>query len=153
MIDRKERRFVPVLLVMCSAFAAFAQNAADSKQASASDLQKMIDAAKSNSVVQCDPNQQWTLSTPVKIQKPLTLLGLHARLPEKLGSTPLLIVEAKGVTVADFELVGNADSVPQKDRSPLLIIAAGDFRVERGHFINSSKDGVMIDGDGAKQDI
>ena len=143
---------VPILFlsVLCFALGTFAQ---ETNQASVSDLQKMIDAAKSNSIVQCDPNQQWTLSTPVKIRKPLTLLGLRARLPEKLGSTPLVVVEAKGVTIADFELVGNAESVPQKDRAPLLIISAGDFRVERGQFINSSKDGVMIDGDGLKEDI
>src|ERR1041385_1235654 len=50
--------------------------------------------------------------------------------------------------MTDFELVGNGDSVPQKERAPLMAIYAGDFRVERGRFINSSKDGVMIDGDG-----
>src|SRR2546422_953336 len=102
---------VAVLLLLCAALGAFAQNGANSNQVGPSELQKMIDAARSNSVVQCDPNQQWTLSTPIKIRKPLTLLGLHARLPEKLGSTSLVVVEAKGVTVADFELVGNAESV------------------------------------------
>jgi hypothetical protein len=117
-------------------------------------LQSLIDSAPSNSVVHCDPNDRWLLSAPVKIQKPLSLVGLHARLPDKLGSTSLVIVEAPGVSVSDFELVGNGDSVPQKDRAPLLIINAGDFRVERGVFLNSSKDGVMIDGDALKnQDL
>ncbi len=102
----------------------------------------MIDAAPSNSVVQCDPNQPLVLSAPVTIRKPLTLLGLNARLPDKLGSTPLLVVEAGGVTVADFALTGNADSVPQSERAPLLIIHAGEFRVERGRMVNSSKDGI-----------
>lgn len=113
------------------------------------DLQRIIDAAAPHTVVRCDPNQQLCFSKPVIIRTPLTLTGLRARLPEKLGNTSLVVVEAKGVTVTDFELVGNADSVPQKERAPLLVIRAGDFRVERGRFLNSSKDGVMIDGDGS----
>jgi hypothetical protein len=113
------------------------------------DLQAVIDAAPSNSIVRCDPNRILTLTVPVTIRKPLTLTGLRARLPEKLGNTSLVIVEAKGVSVTDFELTGNAESVPQSERAPLLVIHAGEFRVERGSFLNSSKDGVMIDGDGS----
>src|SRR5678815_5643823 len=112
------------------------------------DLQKIIDAAAAHTVVRCDPNQQLVLSAPIVVRKPLTLTGLHARLQEKVGNTSLVVVEAKGVAVTDFEFFGNADSVPQNDRAPLLVIHAGDFRVERGVFLNSSKDGVMIDGDG-----
>src|SRR5262245_8201623 len=70
-------------ILLCGAPRVGAQSAKDSHPG----LQQMIDAAQSNSVVQCDPNQQFTLSVPVKIRKPLTLIGLHARLPEKLGST------------------------------------------------------------------
>ncbi len=111
-------------------------------------LQEIVDAAPSNSVVQCDPNRVLTLSSPVTIRKPLTVAGLRARLPEKLGNASLLVVESSGVAITDFELTGNADSVPQNERAPLIVIHAGAFRVERGTFLNSSKDGVMIDGDG-----
>jgi hypothetical protein len=117
------------------------------------DLQQVIENAPPNTVIRCDPNQTLTLSTPITIRKPLKLVGLHARLPERLSSTPLVIVEAKGVAVTDFKLIGNADSVPQSERAPLLIVRAGDFRVERGQFINSSKDGVMIDADTSTEDI
>jgi hypothetical protein len=111
------------------------------------DLQKVIDEAPPSCVIRCDPNQQIVLSTPIQIRKPLTLSGLNARLPEKLGKTSLVIVTAKGVTICDFVLTGNGESVSQDDRAPLVAIGAGDFRVERGRFLNSSKDGVMIDGD------
>jgi len=114
-------------------------------------LQQLIDAAPSNSVVQCDPNRVLTLAGPVTVRKPLTLSGLRARLPEKLGNTSLIVVEASGVAVTDFEMTGNADSVDQADRAPLLIIRGGDFRVERGTFLNSSKDGVMIEADGTNE--
>ena len=108
-------------------------------------LQQVIDAAAPNAVVVCDPNEQLVLSN-VTISKPLTLRGLRARLPEKLGNTPLLVVKAKGVTVCEFDLTGNIDSVPQSERAPLIVIGAGDFRVENGRFADSSKDGVMVDG-------
>ena len=110
------------------------------------DLQQVIAAAPANAVVVCDPNRQLTLATPVVIDKPLTLRGLCAKLPEKLGKTSLLVVKAKGVTITEFNLTGNVDSVPQSERAPLIVIAAGDFRVENGKLSESSKDGIMVDG-------
>jgi hypothetical protein len=138
--------------VFTALFALPPASAVETIQVGERDLQQVIDTAPSNSIVQCDPNRQLVLARPVTILKPLTLVGLHARLPEKLGNTSLIIVEAKGVAVTDFELVGNGDSVAQNERAPLLVIHAGDFRVERGRFLNSSKDGVMIDGDGSKDE-
>src|SRR5262245_13561692 len=76
--------------------AAIAAEAIDSIQVNQQDLQQVIDAAPSHAVVQCDPKRVMTLSAPVTIRKPLTLVGLHARLPDKLGKTPLIVVEAKG---------------------------------------------------------
>jgi hypothetical protein len=110
------------------------------------DLQRVLDAAPPYSFVLCNRNQPLTLSTPVTIRKPLTLQGFNAQLPKGLIKTPLLVVEAEGVAITDFELTGNGNSIPQKDRCALLVIRAGGFRVERGVFVNSSKDGVMIDG-------
>jgi hypothetical protein len=118
------------------------------------ELQQVIDAAPTNATLVCDPNHPFILSTPLTIRKPLTLRGLHARLPEKLGKTPLVIVVSKGVTVVDFELTGNGDTVSQDVRAPLLEIKAGEFRVENGRLNNSSKDGIMISaGDSPEGDI
>ncbi len=115
------------------------------------DLGAVVRTAPPHAVIVCNPNHVLTLSAPVLIDKPLTLRGLHAQLPERLGNTSLVVVQAAGVTITDFELHGNADSVKQEDRAPLLRIHAGDFRVERGLFVNSSKDGIMIEA--ADQDI
>ncbi len=115
------------------------------------DLQTVIDNAPPNSIVICDRNRQITLSVPVTVHKPLTLRGINARLPDKLGKTPLLIVTAEGVTISDFELHGNLDTVTQEERAPLLVIRASNFRVENGLTINSSKDGILISGD-SKED-
>jgi hypothetical protein len=108
-------------------------------------LQDVIRAAPPHSVILCDRNRPVTLSAPVVIDKPLTLRGLHARLPEQLGNTSLLVVQAAGVSITDFELHGNVSSVKQAERAPLLRIHAGGFTVERGLFVDSSKDGVMIE--------
>jgi len=115
------------------------------------DLQKVIDEAPPHSTVLCDPNRPMTLSVPVRIAKPLTLRGLNARLPARLGGTPLVVVTAQDVSITDFELTGNGDSVSQDERAPLMMIGAGGFHVERGRFFNGSKDGLNVStnaGDG-----
>lgn len=116
-------------------------------------LQPILDAAPPHAVIQCDPNHVLVLTAPLRIRQPVTLIGLHARLPGKLGRTMLLVVESPGVSVLDFELSGNAGSVPQDERAPLMAVYAGDFRIERGRFSNSSKDGVMITSGPAKEDV
>src|SRR4051794_30038113 len=110
------------------------------------DVQAVVDAAHPHSIVICNRNRQVVLSRPVRIRKPLTIRGLNARLPAKLGRTSLLVVQSEGVVVSDFELHGNGDTVPQNERAALLVVEAGDFCVERGAFFNSSKDGILIDG-------
>ena len=67
-------------------------------------------------------------------------------MPDKLSRTPLVVIQSEGVTISDFELHGNGDTVPQEERAPLLVLQAGSFTVERGLFTNSSKDGILIDG-------
>jgi hypothetical protein len=110
------------------------------------DVQAAVDAAPPHSVVTCNRNRQLTLATPLKVRKPLTLVGLNARLPDGLGRTPLVVVQSESVSVLDVELRGNGDTVPQEARAALLVIEAGNFRVERGLFLNSSKDGILIEG-------
>ncbi len=109
-----------------------------------SDLQAVIDAAPPNAVIECNPASELTLSESIWIAQPLTLRGLRARLPEGLGRTPLLVVTAPGVALEDLFLIGNYASVPQSDRSPLVLIHAGEFRVERARFEDASKDGVLV---------
>jgi hypothetical protein len=140
-------------LVLLTAVSLTCSAAADSVQAGTRDLQQVLDAAPPNATVYCDPNREAVLTAPVRISKPVTLWGLNARLPEKLGKTPLLVVAASGVAITNFKLRGNVDSVPQSERAPLIVIAAGDFRIEKGELIDSSKDGLMISGDDAGSDI
>lgn len=121
--------------------------------AAGDDLPSVLASAPPHAAIHCDPNRVVTLSTPLEITKPLTLRGLAARLPPALGKTSLIIVRAQGVALLDLTLTGNGDSVPQTDRAPLVVIAAGDFRVENARFFNSSKDGINVDGDAAGQDI
>ncbi len=113
------------------------------------DLQSVVDEAPSHSFIWCNRNRELTLSTPVTIRKPLTLVGLSAKLPDNLGKTPLVVVAAAGVTIQNISLTGNVETVDQDNRSPLLIVAADDFRIENCVFRNSTKDGIMIDAESA----
>ncbi len=117
------------------------------------DLQAVLDSAPQGAVVVCEQSETLLVRKTLRIVRPLTLCGLRAALPEKLGDTVLLKVEAEGVTLADLELHGNFDSVDQKYRSPLVHIMAGNFRVERCRFFNASKDGIMITPDDGAGDI
>jgi hypothetical protein len=108
------------------------------------DLQTVIDAAPDHAEVVCDRGRRVTITKTVVIDKPLTLRGLNAKLPDGLDRTAILEVLAPGVSITDFELHGNAKTVSQDHRAPMISIHAGDFRVERGRFIDSSKDGVEI---------
>jgi len=118
-----------------------------------SDLQQVLDETSEHAVIVCDASTMFTFSSPLMIHKALTLQGLHARLPEKLGETALIEVKAEGVTLLDLELHGNYDSVPQDQRSTLIWISKGDFRVERCRFFDGSKDGVMITPESDQGDL
>ncbi|MCF7848249.1 MAG: hypothetical protein K9M45_05305 [Kiritimatiellales bacterium] len=109
-----------------------------------SDLQRFLDEAPENAMIVCDASIVLTFRAPIIIRKVLTIRGLHARLPDKLGRTALIEVMAEGVTLLDLELHGNYDSVSQEDRNTLIWISRGNFRIERCRFFDGSKDGVMI---------
>lgn len=117
------------------------------------DLQAVLDKAPSGAVVICEQAEPLVVAKTIRISRPVSLCRLKARLPEKLDSTVLLVVEAKGVTLTDLELHGNYDSVPQDKRAPLIHIKMGEFRVERCKFFDGSKDGIMVTPDDGAGDI
>lgn len=117
------------------------------------DLQAVLSSAPPHATILCNPATTRTLRQPIRIDKPLTLRGLRARLPDKLGSTPLVVILSPGVILTDFDLTGNGETVSQDDRAPLIEVGAGDFVIERGRVSNSSKDGIMISGDIGGADI
>jgi len=117
------------------------------------DLQALLDKAPEGAVVVCEQAEPLVVARTITITKRMTLRGLKARLPEKLGNTPLMVVEAKGVRLSDLEMHGNHDSVSQKDRAPLIHIKAGEFRVERCKFWDGTKDGINVTPDDGAGDI
>ncbi len=110
----------------------------------ADDLQGAIDRAQPGDIVMADPQHEIVIKKSVVIAKPLTLVGLRARLVDGLGGTQLLIVTADGVHISDFHLVGNRDSVESKERAALLQMRGSRFVIERGVVEKSSKDGVEV---------
>ena len=110
----------------------------------ASELQQEIDRAPPHSVLMADPGRRVEVDETIRIDKPLTLVGLNMRLEPGLAKTPILEVLAEDVRIRDFVLEGNGDSVEQADRAPLIVVRRGRFRIENGQTNNSAKDGVMI---------
>jgi len=111
------------------------------------DLQAVIDSAPDHAKIICNLNDTMEVVNTIMVNKPLAITGLQAALPDSLGDMPILQFNAPGAIISNFILHGNAQTVSQKNRAPLLIIAAGDFLVERGKFFNSSKEGVSIEAD------
>jgi hypothetical protein len=116
-------------------------------------LQVLLDKVPERTIVVCEQAEPLVVTKTITVAKPMTLRGLKARLPEKLGNTPLLVVEAKGVTLTDLEMHGNYDSVSQKNRVPFIHIKAGEFRVERCKFFDGTKDGINVVPDDGTGDI
>jgi hypothetical protein len=116
-------------------------------------LQALLDTVPEGAVVIWEQAEPLVVTRTIRITKPMTLRGLKARLPEKLGDMPLMVVEARGVTLADLVMHGNYDSVSQNNRAPFIHIKAGAFRVERCKFFDGTKDGVNVTPDDGAGDI
>ncbi len=110
----------------------------------AAELQAAVDRAAPFSLLLADRSHLVEVSETVRIDKPLTLVGLHMRLAPGLAKTPILEVLSEHVRIRDFALIGNGDSVTQEDRAPLIVVRRGRFVIEDGQTDNSAKDGVMI---------
>ena len=138
------RSALPILLDLAAAAASLASAQGATISVDASDLQQEIDRAPPHSVLMVDPSQQVEITETIRVDKPLTLVGLNMRLQPGLAKTPILEVLAEDVRIRDFLLEGNGDSVEQTDRAPLILVRRGRFRIEDGQTNNSAKDGVMI---------
>ncbi|HUX15864.1 MAG TPA: hypothetical protein VMW52_05290, partial [Phycisphaerae bacterium] len=75
------------------------------------DFQALLDKMPEGAVVVCKQTEPLVVSKSLVIRKRMILRGLKANLPEKVGKTPILIVDAKGVALADLEMHGNYNSV------------------------------------------
>ena len=117
---------------------------ARSSYTDASELQRLVDEAPPHSIVTADRGSQIEIEATIRITKPLTIVGLNARLKPGVGRTPILEVLSEGVRIRDFLLEGNKATVGQPDRAPLIVVRRGRFIIENGETNNSTKDGVMI---------
>lgn len=107
------------------------------------DLQQLIDEAPDYAILRFSPADEYVVEKTITIDKPLTLDGFTGRLPDDAGIL-MFAVRHEGVTIRNFTLTGNAETVSQENRKALLHVSAGRFRIEDCRFYNSSKDGVEI---------
>ena len=77
-----------VLFLVCAGVAEAADPPKIAYTGDGSDLQAVIDAAPVGATVTCDAKRSLDISKSITIRRALTLSGLHARLPKKLGRTP-----------------------------------------------------------------
>ncbi len=155
-MNTSKNRWGAVLVILAGAtvvHAAAADPPAITYTGDGSDLQEVIDAAPSDATITFDAKRCLEISKSITVRRPLSLSGLNARLPKKLGRTPILIVAAEGVTLSGLELHGNYESVSQDDRAPLIHVTKGRFKAERCVFCDASKDGIMVEPGRSAGDI
>ena len=111
-------------------------------------LQAAIDAAAPGGLVLADPNRQIIVEETIRVDKPLTISGLHAKLIDGLDETPLMKVTADGFRMDNFHLIGNRHTVEHQNRASLVVIEASDFIVEKGTIEQSSEHGIEISANG-----
>ena len=137
-------RSISLLVALLAAGVAAASPAARQSEVihiDAADLQRAVDEAPPYSVLMSDRGRQVEVAATVRIRKPVTLIGLNLRLKPGLERTPMIEVLSEGVTIRDFTLEGNVDSVPFERRASLVVFRKGRFVIEHGQTNRSAKDG------------
>lgn len=109
-----------------------------------SDLQAVVDALPDGAVLRFQPERLLTLTQAVVLRRPVTLIGLRARLPDELGGVSLVEVRGEGVRLFDLDLQGNYRTVPQSARAPLVYVTRGGFIIERVRLREASKEGINV---------
>ncbi|MDE0626166.1 MAG: right-handed parallel beta-helix repeat-containing protein [Bryobacterales bacterium] len=136
--------WILIALAVTAVAAADPSRSPDSIRIDAGALQEAVANAPPHAVLVADRSRQVEITETVRIEKPVTLVGLNMRLKPGLAKTPIIEVLSEEVRIREFTLEGNGDSVKQPDRAPLILIRRGRFVVEDGETNNSAKDGVMI---------
>ena len=139
-----QRLWILIALVVTAVAAGGPSGSPDSVRIDAGALQEAVANAPPHAVLVADRSRQVEIAETVRIEKPVTLVGLNMRLKPGLAKTPIIEVLSEEVRIREFTLEGNGDSVEQPDRAPLILIRRGRFVVEDGETNNSAKDGVMI---------
>jgi hypothetical protein len=113
------------------------------------DLQQLLDDAPAHATFIFRPSDEYVLQKTLFIDKPLTIKGFAAKLPDGLAAS-MIVVRHAGVTIDNMKLTGNAGTISEEERKALLSIEKGYFRIENSFFHNSSKDGIEVSNPDAK---
>lgn len=138
------RMICPLLAAMATCWHSNLPGAEIEFSGNAVALQQVLDGAPENATIVCQGTEPIEISKSITITRPLTLKGLKARLPDKLGRTPMIVVSAPRVSLVGLELHGNYESVDQVNRAPMIWLQRGEFTVRSCKFYDGSKDGVMV---------
>ena len=108
------------------------------------DLQAVVDRLPAGATLRFPADRTLTLTRALVLRGPITLIGLRARLPERLGRTSLLELRAEGIRLIDLELQGNYQTVAQNERAPLVAVTRGAFYIEGAVLRGATKDGINV---------
>ncbi|KAJ8903430.1 hypothetical protein NDN08_004538 [Rhodosorus marinus] len=108
------------------------------------DLRDQVWRAPAGSELVASEGCVWQTNTSVQVHRPMTIRGVRVRLMPGIRRKPAIWVASKGVSITDFILIGNKGTIPQSQRQSLLWVSAGNFILERGRLVNSSRDGIMV---------
>lgn len=117
------------------------------------DLQETIDEAMPHSIIMCDPNRTIMVKRTMTVNKPLTIVGLHAFLEQGLCDAPIMVISADHVAMRGFRLRGNVGSVPFEHRASLIAVRANHFIIENGIVTDSARHGVIVSARQAEADL
>lgn len=106
-------------------------------------MQDVVNAAKPHDIIMADPNITLIVRETIIIDKPLTISGLRAQVPDNLGGVGVLHVIADGFRMDNFHLIGNRHS-DFVDRATLLTLEGSNFVVEQGVIEQASRHGIMV---------
>jgi len=108
------------------------------------DLRDQVWRAPAESELVASEGCVWETNRSVQVHRPMTIRGVRVRLVPGIGKKPAIWVASKGVTITDFTLIGNKGTIPESHRQSLLWVSAGNFTIERGRLVNSTRDGIMV---------
>ncbi|KAJ8900704.1 hypothetical protein NDN08_000005 [Rhodosorus marinus] len=87
---------------------------------------------------------EWVIEKTITVNtNDITIRGVHAKLRDGLAKM-ILVVNGDGFTMFDCVLTGNRGTIYKKQRRSLLSLRGSGFHIQRGRFINSTRDGISI---------
>jgi nitrous oxidase accessory protein len=119
---------------LAAAFAAFGAAGAERVVAPGEALQPLLDRASSGTVLRLAPGRH---AGPVRIERPLSLVGDAGAVLEGNGQGSVIVVTAPDVRIEGLEIRGSGRTVPDMDAAILLQQSAQRARIRSNRLVGN----------------